>query len=117
MAVDRLEPLVEALRSFARERDWEQFHDPKNLAMMAASEAGELLALFRWVDNREADAFARAPENRARISAEVADVAISLLLLCDRVGIDLPSAVADKIEVNRRNYPPDTVRGRSDRRA
>lgn len=108
-------PLLRELRAFVDERDWAKFHDPKNLSMAVASEAGELIALFRWIRNEEADAFARSPEHRERLRAEIADVAISLLLLCDRTGIDLPQAILDKLEVNRRNYPAELVRGRADR--
>lgn len=109
------ETLLRELRGFVAEREWGKFHDPKNLSMAVASEAGELLALFRWVRNDEADAFAGSPENRERIRAEIADVAISLLLLCDRTGIDLPQAILDKLETNRRNYPVESSRGRADR--
>ncbi|HZI14466.1 MAG TPA: nucleotide pyrophosphohydrolase [Myxococcus sp.] len=109
------EPLLRELRTFVAERDWAKFHDPKNLSMAVASEAGELVALFRWIRNEEADSFASNPEHRERLRAEIADVAISLLLLCDRTGIDLPQAILDKLEVNRRNYPADLVRGRADR--
>jgi hypothetical protein len=57
--VNELQSLVSAVGSFADERDWNQFHDPKNLAMALSSEAGELAAIFRWIDNADADAFAR----------------------------------------------------------
>src|SRR5512147_2375940 len=82
-----LERVLAELRRFTAERDWAQFHDPKNLAMLLASEAGELVALLRWVPNAEADAFVRAAENRSDVEAEAADVAIALLLFCDRAGI------------------------------
>jgi NTP pyrophosphatase (non-canonical NTP hydrolase) len=109
------EALLRELRLFVQERDWAKFHDPKNLSMAVASEAGELTAVLRWVRNDEADAFSRIPENHERLRAEVADVAISLLLLCDRTGIDLQKAILDKLEINRRNYPAESVRGRADR--
>jgi dCTP diphosphatase len=112
---EQFEELLRELRAFVAERDWDKFHDPKNLSMAVSSEAGELLALFRWVRGEEADAFARLPENHERICAEIADVAISLLLLCNRTGIDLPRAILDKLKVNRRNYPVESARGRADR--
>ena len=112
---DRIDELIEELREFVRERDWAQFHDPKNLAMLVASEAGELLAEYRWVGNADADAYSADPEARARIEAEVADVGIALLLLCDRLGIDYPDTLRRKLETNRRNYPADVVRGSSER--
>jgi dCTP diphosphatase len=109
------EVLLRELRLFVQEREWAKFHDPKNLSMAVASEAGELSALLRWVRNDEADAFVRLPENHERLRAEIADVAISLLLLCDRTGIELQKAILDKLELNRRNYPVETTRGRADR--
>jgi NTP pyrophosphatase (non-canonical NTP hydrolase) len=110
-----LESLLTALRQFVAERDWAQFHDPKNLAMLVASEAGELVAEYRWVRGDEADAHSRAPEPRARVADEVADVGIALLLLCDRIGLDLTEAIADKVAKNAARYPADKSRGRADR--
>jgi NTP pyrophosphatase (non-canonical NTP hydrolase) len=107
--------VVQALRTFVKERDWGQFHDSKNLAMAVSSEAGELLAEYRWLANGEADEWSREDRNRARVAAEAADVGIALVLFCDRVGIDLVRAMEVKIEVNRKNYPVDTSRGRRER--
>ena len=113
--MDRLEALVSELRAFVAERDWRKFHDPKNLSMLLASEAGELLALFRWVDNAAADAHAIDEGRRAAIEAEVADAAIAVLLLCDRLGFDLVEIARQKLEKNRANYPADVVRGSAER--
>jgi NTP pyrophosphatase (non-canonical NTP hydrolase) len=110
-----LDELTAALRAFADARDWRQFHDPKNLAMLVASEAGELLAEYRWVRGDEADARSREPEARARIAAEIADVGIALLLLCDRIGLDLGDAIADKLQRNAQRYPVESSRGRAER--
>jgi len=105
---DRLQDLLVRLRRFTGEREWSRFHDPKNLAMLVASEAGELLHLFRWVRNDDADAFARSPESRREIEAELADVAIGVLLLADRIGADLPAIVRSKIAKNAEKYPIGT---------
>jgi dCTP diphosphatase len=110
-----LESLLTALRQFVAERDWAQFHDPKNLAMLVASEAGELVAEYRWVRGDASDAHSRAPEPRARVADEIADVGIALLLLCDRIGVDLTEAIADKLAKNAVRYPVDASRGRADR--
>ena len=115
MAESEIGLLIEALRRFNEERDWTKFHDPKNLAMLLASEAGELIALLRWVASPDADAFVRDARHRGKVEAEVADVAIALLLFCDRAGIDLASAIREKLEVNRRNYPVELSRGHSAR--
>ncbi len=106
---------VSRLRQFNADRDWGQFHDPKNLAMLLASEAGELLGLLRWVPNADADAFVRSGEHRAEVESEVADVAIALLLLCDRAGIDLLPAVEAKIARNAERYPVELSRGHARR--
>ncbi|MEO5770230.1 MAG: nucleotide pyrophosphohydrolase [Polyangia bacterium] len=109
------ESLTHELRQFVAERDWGQFHDPKNLAMLLASETGELVAEYRWVSSAEADAHSNRDEPRARIAAEIGDVGIALLLLCDRIGIDLAQAMRDKLVRNREKYPVETSRGRASR--
>ena len=110
-----VESLIAELRQFVAERDWAQFHDPKNLAMLLASEVGELVAEYRWVASDAADAHGRDSEARARIADEIGDVGIALLLLCDRTGIDLGQAIAAKIAKNRGRYPVETARGRAGR--
>jgi NTP pyrophosphatase (non-canonical NTP hydrolase) len=113
--MDELQGFLGQLRQFVAERDWQQFHDPKNLAMLLASEAGELLAEYRWVPNDQADAASRDKERRARILSEVGDVGIALLLLCERIGADPVAAMRAKLEINRTRYPAELVRGKSDR--
>jgi len=115
--MDELKALQAQIREFVVERDWQQFHDPKNLAMLLASEAGELLAEYRWVPNNEADAVSREPEKRARILSEIGDVGLSLLLLCQRIGADPIATMKAKLEINRIRYPADVVRGKSERPA
>ncbi len=110
----QMETFVPVLRAFVAERDWGQFHDPKNLCMLLASEVGELLAEYRWVPGDQADAASRQAELRARVAAEIGDVGLALLLLCDRIGIDLIEAMAAKLEQNRLKYPAEQVRGRAD---
>jgi NTP pyrophosphatase (non-canonical NTP hydrolase) len=110
--MEQLEKVVGELRAFVAEREWEQFHDPKNLAMAVSSEAGELLAEYRWVSNADADSYSKDADHRRRIAAEAADVGIALLLLCDRIGLDLIDAIRDKMVLNRRSYPVDQSRGR-----
>jgi dCTP diphosphatase len=110
-----LEAFAAELRQFVSEREWAQFHDPKNLAMLLASEVGELVAEYRWVTGAAADEQSRAAGPRARIADEIGDVGIALLLLCERTGIDLLQAMSDKLERNRGRYPVDQSRGRPDR--
>jgi NTP pyrophosphatase (non-canonical NTP hydrolase) len=116
LAMPTLSELTATLRAFVAERDWQQFHDPKNLAMLVASEAGELVAEYRWVRGDDADARSREPAARARIADEVADVGIALLLLCDRIGLDLTAAMEAKIATNAARYPVEASRGRSERK-
>ena len=107
--------ILDELRQFVAERDWSQFHDPKNLAMLLASEAGELLAEYRWVRNDESDGFSRDPPARQRIADEIGDVGIALLLLCDRIGLDLGTAMREKLARNSVRYPVEHSKGKATR--
>jgi dCTP diphosphatase len=99
------------LRQFATERDWEQFHTPKNLATALVAEAGELAAEFQWLT--AAQSSAPTAEQLERIRAESADVLIYLVRLADKLGFDLLAAAAAKIDANEHRYPADKVRGSS----
>jgi dCTP diphosphatase len=114
-AMTDVHALLTELRRFVAERDWAQFHDPKNLTMLLASEVGELVAEYRWVAGAAADEHSRDGDARARIADEIGDVGIALLLLCDRTGIDLGDAVTSKLAKNRTRYPVDKSRGKPDR--
>lgn len=113
----RLDEFRQKLRQFVADRDWSRFHDPKNLAMALASEAGELLAELRWTASGDADIAVQSPPMREKIEQEVGDVFMSLLLFCERVGIDLLGAAERKLEINARNYPAALSKGRSERPA
>jgi dCTP diphosphatase len=106
-----LPALARRLHEFAVERDWEQFHSPKNLAMALVGEAGELAAEFQWMTEEQS----KAPDaaQLARIRAEAADVLNYLVRLSDKLGIDLIAAAHEKIDVNASRYPADKVRGSS----
>ena len=109
-----LDEMIGRLRAFAKERDWEQFHDPKNLAMCLASEAGELLSELRWVPGPESDGYCREDMSRARVVAELGDIGIAWLMLCDRIGLDPMEAVRRKLERNALKYPVGPSRGRAE---
>ena len=111
--INRLEDLTRALRDFAAERDWEQFHSPKNLAMALSVEVAELTEHFQWLTQEESSNL--SPEKRNGVSDELADVLIYLVRLADRLDIDLLQAAAQKMAVNAENYPVQKSRGRSDR--
>jgi len=106
--------LQDELRRFVRDRDWAQFHDPKNLAMALVSEAGELAAEYRWVSNADADRHSAVASARARVIAEIGDVGILLLLLCDRLGVDPLAAIEQKLRANKAKYPIAESKGRPD---
>lgn len=99
--------LVDALLEFRRERDWSQFHTPKNLAIAIAVEAGELLEQFQWTT----DAYDPAAASRESVRDEIADVAILLTYLAHDLGIDLDAAVTHKLALNGERYPVATSRG------
>jgi len=108
---DALESLRDALRAFAAERDWDQFHSPKNLAMALNVEAGELLEHFQWIT--ESGSTNLPPEILAKVSEEIADVLLYLVRIADKLGVDLAKAGHQKLEINARKYPVALSRGSS----
>jgi dCTP diphosphatase len=100
---------------FAREREWEQFHAPKNLSMALAAEAGELMEHFLWATSEASRAIAAEPHKRARIEEELADVVIYALEFANVAGIDVAAAIERKMAANAVKYPVDKARGRSDK--
>ena len=112
--MDTLEDLRKRLREFARERDWEQFHSPKNLSMALIVEAAELVEHFQWLT--EAQSQKVPPETLREVEQEVADVLIYLTRIADLLGIDLMDAARRKIELNASKYPASEVHGKADKR-
>ncbi len=104
---DSLRDMQARLRQFNRERDWDQFHCPRNLAMSLSVEAAELLECFLWTRDDESIPAAK----QTAVAEEAADVLICLLNFCERANIDLPKAFADKIEKNAAKYPVAKARG------
>jgi NTP pyrophosphatase (non-canonical NTP hydrolase) len=109
MASDTLSLLRDRTRAFARERDWEQFHTPKNLAMALTVEAAELAEHFQWLRTGAADELDEA--SREGIRHELADVLLYLVQLADRTGVDLRAAALEKMALNAAKYPAAAVRG------
>jgi NTP pyrophosphatase (non-canonical NTP hydrolase) len=106
---DSLEALRRRLAEFARERDWEQFHSPKNLSMALIAEAAELVEHFQWLSEEQSY---RLPEDKLEeVRLELADIQIYLIRIADRLGVDLIRAAWDKTELNELRYPADRVRG------
>jgi dCTP diphosphatase len=100
-----------SLQAFADERNWEQFHNPKNLAMALAGEAGELLEIFQWLTPEEAASLYEQAELKQKVSEELADIALYLLRLADKASVDLEQAVDEKMRKNAEKYPADKVYG------
>jgi len=98
-----VEQLKNLFATFVKERDWEQFQSPKNLAMNLACEAAELMELFVWCEGSESKA--ELQKNLTAAQDELADIAFSLLLLCEQNGIDLTTVVHNKMAKNREKYP------------
>lgn len=108
-----LDELQEQLRKFAEERDWNQFHSPKNLAMALVAEAGELVEQFQWSTQDESRTL--PPGKLKMVAAEMADVLIYLARLADILDVDLLRAAKEKIEENRKKYPVQLAYGRADK--
>lgn len=106
-----LESLRDQLRTFASDRDWDQFHSPKNLAAALAVETSELLEHFQWLT--EAQSQQLPSEALNEVSAEVADMLLYLIRISDKLGIDLIAAAKAKIVLNAEKYPVEKARGSS----
>jgi NTP pyrophosphatase (non-canonical NTP hydrolase) len=108
---DSLDHLKAQLDQFAKDRDWQQFHSPKNLASALVVEAGELLEHFQWQTEEQSRAL--SPEKRDAVAAEVADVLLYLIQLAAALGIDPITAANAKLKLNAQKYPIDRARGNS----
>jgi dCTP diphosphatase len=108
------EELRSELRQFAQEREWVQFHTPKNLAMALAGEAGELLAEFQWLTPEESGSL--SADQLEAVRAEMADVLIYLTRLADVLEVDLLAAAMDKVEANRVRYSVEVAKGNAAKR-
>src|SRR3954468_9310376 len=101
--------------AFVRERDWEQFHSPKNLSMALAAETGELMEHFLWSTPEQSTAVARDPAKRAKIADELADVVIYALEFANITGLDVAAAIEAKMAANAKKYPVEKAKGRSEK--
>ena len=107
--MESLADLKQQLRTFVAERDWDQFHSPKNLAMAMSVEAAELLENFQWL--REEESRQLSAERLEKVRQEMADVLIYLVRLSDKLDVDLLQAAKDKMQLNARRYPVDKAKG------
>jgi dCTP diphosphatase len=105
----------EQVLAFARARDWEQFHSPKNLSMALAAEAGELMEHFLWAESKSSAATLSDPRKRTAIEDELADVVIYALEFANIGDIDLAKAIEAKLAKNAAKYPVEKAKGRSEK--
>lgn len=109
--IDQLHEMRDVVREFVTERGWDVHQNPKNLAMVLAVEAGEVLEHFFWLADSESHLL---PEKkRAEVADELADVMMGVIRVADLLDIDLARAFSEKMEKNRIKYPPEKVRGRA----
>ncbi|WP_269525598.1 nucleotide pyrophosphohydrolase [Coraliomargarita parva] len=109
----RVEDLKAKVLAFARERDWEQFHAPKNLSMAIAAEAAELMEHFLWQSSEQSRTDLSNPELRGKVEEELADILMYALEFANVTGIDLSECIERKMRRNAEKYPIEKARGRS----
>src|SRR5829696_9433401 len=103
--------LRNAIEAFIEERDWEQYHSPKNLAMALSAEVAEVVELFQWLTEEQSRNL--PPQKLAEVREEIGDVMIYLTELADKLGIDPVEAAKAKLEINKRKYPATLVKGKA----
>tara|TARA_B100002051_G_scaffold68975_1_gene65469 strand:- start:223 stop:594 length:372 start_codon:yes stop_codon:yes gene_type:complete len=106
--ISQLKSLID---SFVDERDWQQFHSPKNLSMSISIESSELMELFQWLSLEEAKEVMKAGETRENAIDEIADIIIYAIAFCNRNNIDISNAIKQKMEKNKKKYPADKFKG------
>lgn len=104
-----MKELIQGLREFAQERDWEQYHSPKNLAMALSVEVAEIVEIFQWLTEEESRNL--PPDKIEKVKEEIGDVMIFLTNLADKLGIDPIEAAKEKIKINSQKYPVDKAKG------
>ncbi len=108
-----MKELIEKVKEFRQERDWDQYHSPKNLVMALVVEASELAEHFQWLTEKQSSSL--TPDKLTQVKDEIGDVLIYLANLCDKLGIDPLEAAHSKLRKNREKYPAAKVRSRSDK--
>jgi len=103
--------IIEQMLKFRSDRDWEQFHKPKDLAISLTLEAAELLECFQWKTDAEIEELLNDPKKKKEIEEEIADIAIYLHLLCHDLNIDLDDVIKEKIKANELKYPVEKSKG------
>jgi len=104
-----MEGLKQQIKEFIQARDWEQYHDPKNLAMAMSVEAAEIVEIFQWKENDQP----LTPKESEELRQEIGDVLVYLLELADKYDIDIIQAAKDKMVLNEKKYPVEKVKGKA----
>lgn len=112
MAED-IKRLTEELRKFAKDRDWEQFHSPKNLSMALSVEAGELVEKFQWLTEQQS--FELSDKKKQEVEEEIGDILIYLVRIADQLNVDLIKAASEKLKLNAEKYPIEKSKGKADK--
>ncbi|MEZ7893106.1 MAG: nucleotide pyrophosphohydrolase [Candidatus Wallbacteria bacterium] len=107
-----IDDLKKIMKSFVAERDWQQYHDPKNLSMSIAIEAAELMELFQWLTNEQVRKIKKDSPNYTDICDELSDIMLYCMSLANVLGIDLSQAITEKVVKNVKKYPKEKCRGR-----
>ena len=107
-----LKDLKSKVENFVNERDWEQFHNPKNLAMSISIEAAELMEIFQWSSNDESSQIMDTKDSRIYAIEEIADILIYTIAFCNRNNIDISEAILSKLKKNKKKYPKDKFKGK-----
>lgn len=115
MVNKKLQNIIAQIQKFRDERDWMQFHNPKDLALALSIEASELLELFLWKDRKEVEKFVKNKKNIEEISDELADVFTFALELAENLGIDIEKSVEQKLIKNVKKYPVNKSKGKADK--
>lgn len=115
MNTDKYEKLKSEIREFNSERDWEQFHTPKDVAISLSLEASELLECFQWMNDAEVQKAIASDSKLGAMKDEIGDIGNYLIVMCDLLGIDVLDAIADKLQKNKIKYPADKCRGKADK--
>ena len=110
-----IKTLQKSLADFARERDWDQFHSPKNLSMALAGEVGEFIELFQWMTEEQSRSAMSNPKVKAKVDEEIADVFLYLIRIADKLGVDLYEVAQAKIKVNAEKYPVHLAKGSAEK--
>ncbi|MCF7798394.1 nucleotide pyrophosphohydrolase [Candidatus Woesearchaeota archaeon] len=103
--------LIKEIKAFNKERDWDQYHNPKDLLIAMMSEVGELADLYRWLEPGELETVLATPEKKTKVSEELADIFSFLIILAYKNNIDLLEALKDKLEKNKKRFDPAKMKG------